>query len=135
MVVTKALILLLVNQEALLAELKASGLRLWWWFPNWRKMGLPAKDASHPVYLVVNLDESEPACLKIDMLYRDPHTILEALSQVVTYLVQTKHLFSFVENIAKGQKVLRKRYKKHERLGLWVKMSWALAGILMLTFT
>ncbi|ASK78401.1 NADH-quinone oxidoreductase subunit F [Paraphotobacterium marinum] len=69
-------------RNELIQEVKDSGLRGCGGagFPTGVKWSFLAKDAPHPIYLVINLDESEPgSCKDREILYRDPHTIIEGV--------------------------------------------------------
>ncbi|WP_305815665.1 NADH-quinone oxidoreductase subunit NuoF [Photobacterium leiognathi] len=108
-------------REPLLAELKASGLRGCGGggFPTGVKWGFLAKDASHPVYLVVNLDESEPGSFKDrQVLYRDPHTILEGVI-ASSYILGADKAFVFIRGeYREGAKGLEKAVQEARAAGL-----------------
>ncbi|CAH0537077.1 NADH-quinone oxidoreductase subunit NuoF [Vibrio marisflavi] len=109
------------DREPLLEEIKASGLRGCGGggFPTGVKWGFLAKDASHPVYLVVNLDESEPGSFKDrQVLYRDPHTILEGVI-ASSYLLGADKAFVFIRGeYREGAKLLEKAVEDAKAAGL-----------------
>jgi NADH-quinone oxidoreductase F subunit len=75
---TKELILL--GREAIVDQLKKSGLRGRGGagFPTGMKWSFMPKQADGPVYLVVNADESEPGtCKDREILRHDPHKLVE----------------------------------------------------------
>lgn len=75
---TKAL--LAKGQDAIIDEIKASGLRGRGGagFPTGMKWSFMPKESPKPSYLVINADESEPGtCKDRDILRNDPHKLIE----------------------------------------------------------
>ena len=75
---TKAL--MAKGQDAIIEEIKASGLRGRGGagFPTGLKWSFMPKEHAKPSYLVINADESEPGtCKDRDILRNDPHKLVE----------------------------------------------------------
>jgi NADH-quinone oxidoreductase subunit F len=72
--------LLAMGQDAIIEEIKASGLRGRGGagFPTGLKWSFMPKNHAKPSYLVINADESEPGtCKDRDILRHDPHKLVE----------------------------------------------------------
>ena len=72
--------LLAKGREAIIEEVKASGLRGRGGagFPTGLKWSFMPKEAELPSYLVINADEGEPGtCKDRDMMRHDPHKLVE----------------------------------------------------------
>lgn len=108
-------------REPLLEEIKNSGLRGCGGggFPTGMKWSFLGKEAQHPVYLVVNLDESEPGSFKDrQVLYRDPHTILEGVI-ASSYLLGADKAFVFIRGeYRQGAMLLEQAVEQARAAGL-----------------
>ena len=83
------------------------------------KWGFKAPDVTHPVYLVVNLDEAEPGSFKDrQVLYRDPHTIIEGVI-ASSYVLDADKAFIFIRGeYRKGAELLEKAVREARDDGL-----------------
>ncbi|MDH2433332.1 NADH-quinone oxidoreductase subunit NuoF [Pokkaliibacter sp. MBI-7] len=109
------------DREEMVNELRASGLRGCGGagFSTGLKWSFLAKDAARPIYLVINLDESEPgSCKDRQVLYRDPHTIVEGVL-ASAYIIGADKAFVFVRGEYKvGAAKLEKAVQEARDAGL-----------------
>ena len=105
----------------LLNELKQSGLKGCGGagFLTALKWSFKAPDAPHPIYLVVNLDEAEPGSFKDrQVLYRDPHTLIEG-TIAASYVLNADKAFIFIRGeYRKGARLLEKAVQEAHNNGL-----------------
>lgn len=108
-------------RKELLATLKNSGLRGCGGagFSTGLKWSFKAPDAPHPVYLVINLDEAEPGSFKDrQVLYRDPHTIIEGVI-ASSYVLEADKAFIFIRGeYRKGAQGLEAAVNEAKAAGL-----------------
>ncbi|MGH7698651.1 MAG: NADH-quinone oxidoreductase subunit F, partial [Candidatus Dormibacteria bacterium] len=99
-----------MTPEAILAEVKASGLRGRGGagFPTAAKWSFLPKDV-FPRYLCVNADESEPGCFKDRFLMEElPHQLLEG-AMICAHALQASHAFIYIRGEYRAQRELLER--------------------------
>src|ERR1035437_3542325 len=95
---------LVMGPEAIIAEVKASGLRGRGGagFPTATKWSFLPRGV-FPRYLCVNADESEPGCFKDRFLMEEfPHQLLEGVL-ISTYALQVSHAFIYIRGEYRAQ--------------------------------
>ena len=88
-------------------------------FSTGAKWSFKAPNALHPIYLVVNLDESEPGSFKDrQILYRDPHTLIEGVI-ASSYVLHVDRAFVFIRGeYRKGAEKLEQALQEVRAAGL-----------------
>jgi NADH-quinone oxidoreductase subunit F len=89
---------LAVAPEALVEEVKASGLRGRGGagFPTGMKWGFLPKGTEKPIYLCVNADESEPGTFKDrEIMERDPHMMIEG-TIIASHAIRCRHAYVYI---------------------------------------
>ena len=88
---------LLMDQDAVIEEVADSGLRGRGGagFPTGQKWKFVEKTSGRPVYLVANLDESEPGTFNNrELIERDPHQFIEGVL-ISAYAIRCHHAFIY----------------------------------------
>ena len=112
---TKAL--LARGQDAIIDEIKASGLRGRGGagFPTglkWSFMPKESKDG-RPSFLVINADESEPgSCKDREIIRHDPHKLIEGRWSPVSPCARGRHTSTFAASTSAKPRCCRRRLTK-----------------------